>query len=71
MKETTNAVIEIIGCSLLGIACTAATLLILSGLMAIPRLLEWLSGYVGEFFAYGSFIVGMLLAVYYGLTRAK
>jgi uncharacterized BrkB/YihY/UPF0761 family membrane protein len=39
--------------------------------LAVPDILEWISGYIGTLMTYGLFISGMLLFIAYCINHAK
>ncbi len=68
MKEIISIVVKnIVLAVILGVVIIGALTLFL----AVPDILEWISGYIGGLTTYGLFISGMLLFIAYCINRAK
>lgn len=68
MKEFISIVVkDIVLAVIVGVVIIGALTLFL----AVPDILEWLSGYIGGLMTYGLFISGMLLFFAYFINRAK
>lgn len=68
MKEFISIVVkDIVLAVIVGVVIIGALTLFL----AVPDILEWLSGYIGGLMTYGLFISGMLLFFAHFINRAK
>jgi hypothetical protein len=68
MKKIISIVVKnIVLAVILGVVIIGALTLFL----AVPDILEWISGYIGGLMTYGLFISGMLLFIAYCINHAK
>lgn len=68
MKEFISIVVkDIVLAVIVGVVIIGALTLFL----AVPDILEWLSGYIGGLMTYGLFISGMLIFIAYCVNHAK
>lgn len=51
-----RTIIELLGCALLGIVVCALFIVVMCLLLAIPDMLNWLSGYIGVFMTWVIFL---------------